>query len=44
MGVSLSAGALLGKHLLGIWKDMGRRAQGTGGQTSLSVGALLGNL
>jgi len=44
-GASLSAEALLGEPrggapFLRIWKDMGRRAQGT----SLSVEAPLGNL
>ena len=29
-GASLSVGALLGEPFLGIWKDTGRRAQGTG--------------
>jgi hypothetical protein len=29
-GASLFAGALLGGSFLGIWKDMGRKAQGTG--------------
>jgi len=34
-GASLPAGTLLGEpgvgaHLLGIWRDMGRRAQGVG--------------
>jgi hypothetical protein len=29
-GASLFVGALLGGFFLGIWKDMGRKAQGTG--------------
>ena len=31
VGATLSVGPLLGEPFLGIWKDMGRRAQGTGG-------------
>jgi len=44
-GASLSVGALLeepgvGAHLLGIWRDMGRRAQGMG---ITLLGVLLGS-